>query len=190
MLSGVSPEERVWQMLVDEVGEALIEEAASVSVAQAEKELAAAGFDVAAERARAEAFLASLEGGAAASGSVQAVAQEAPPAPEKKGRSRVMWGAAAAAAVAAGAAAAVYVAQQGEQAKTTPVPPPSTSAPPGPPPEVVAATGLRRRAAIAYDEGHARECLELLDQARAKDPAGDAAPEVTRLREKAALERK
>jgi hypothetical protein len=53
-------EEEVWQALVDEAGELLIEEAASVSVEQAEKELAEAGFDVAAERARAEAFLASL----------------------------------------------------------------------------------------------------------------------------------
>jgi hypothetical protein len=59
-------EELLWQELVDEAGEELIEQAAAVSVAQAEKELAEAGFDVAAERARAEAFLASLEGGAAA----------------------------------------------------------------------------------------------------------------------------
>jgi hypothetical protein len=54
-------EERLWQELVDEAGEELIEEAAAVSVAQAEKDLAAWGFDVAAERARAEAFLVSLE---------------------------------------------------------------------------------------------------------------------------------
>ena len=47
----------LWNKLVDEVGEKEIEAAASVSVAQAEKELAAAGFDVAAERAKAEAFL-------------------------------------------------------------------------------------------------------------------------------------
>jgi hypothetical protein len=57
-------DELLWQKLIDEAGEELIEEAAAVSVAQAEKELAEAGFDVAAERARAEAFLASLEGAA------------------------------------------------------------------------------------------------------------------------------
>jgi len=57
-------EEDLWAALVDEAGEALIEEAASVSVAEAEAYLRAAGFDVAAERARAEAFLASLEGAA------------------------------------------------------------------------------------------------------------------------------
>jgi len=60
-MSGMTREERLWQKLVDEAGEELIEEAAAVSVAQAEKDLAAWGFDVAAERARAEAFLVSLE---------------------------------------------------------------------------------------------------------------------------------
>jgi hypothetical protein len=58
-MAPVSRERRLWEKLVDEI----IDEAASVSVAQAEADLAAAGFDVAAERARAEAFLAWLEGG-------------------------------------------------------------------------------------------------------------------------------
>jgi hypothetical protein len=52
----------LWKVLVDEVAEDEVDRAASVSVAQAEQELAAAGFDVAAERARAEAFLEELEG--------------------------------------------------------------------------------------------------------------------------------
>jgi hypothetical protein len=63
-MSGISREEALWAALVDEAGEELIEQAASVSVAQAEAELRAAGFDVAEERARAEAFLRSLEGAA------------------------------------------------------------------------------------------------------------------------------
>jgi hypothetical protein len=58
-----TPEE-LWQKLVDEAGEELIEAAASVSVEQAEKDLEEAGFDVAAERARAEQFLVDLERGA------------------------------------------------------------------------------------------------------------------------------
>lgn len=53
--------EALWQRLVDEAGEDLIERAAAVSVAQAEKDLAAAGFDVAAERARAVARIVALE---------------------------------------------------------------------------------------------------------------------------------
>ena len=52
----------IWQDLVDEAGEDAIERAASVSVEQAEKELAAAGFDVPAERAKASAFLDELAG--------------------------------------------------------------------------------------------------------------------------------
>jgi hypothetical protein len=51
----------VWQQLVDEAGEDEIDRAASVTVAQAEKDLADAGFDVAAERARAAARLRELE---------------------------------------------------------------------------------------------------------------------------------
>jgi hypothetical protein len=52
---------RLWEGLVDEAGDELVERAASVSVAQAERELREAGFDVKAERAAAEAFLAALE---------------------------------------------------------------------------------------------------------------------------------
>ena len=55
--------ESLWQQLVDEAGEDLIDEAASVSVAQAERELTAAGFDVAAERRAAETLIAALESG-------------------------------------------------------------------------------------------------------------------------------
>jgi hypothetical protein len=55
--------ESLWQQLVDEAGEDLINEAAAVSVAQAERELAAAGFDVVAERRLAEARIAALLSG-------------------------------------------------------------------------------------------------------------------------------
>jgi hypothetical protein len=185
-------EERLWQKLVDEAGEELIEQAAAVSVAQAEKELAEAGFDVAAERARAEAFLVSLETAVAAEeGVAEAVAQEAPrSSPEraakserKKPRLAGVWVAAAAAAVAAGAAV-TYVATRPEET-ASPTPPPSTG-PAAPSAELAAAAYLRQRATGACDKGRGAECLSLLDQAAAKDPAGDATPEVQRLRAKAA----
>lgn len=51
----------LWRQIVDEAGDDLVERAAAVSVAQAEEDLAAAGFDVAAERARAVARIAALE---------------------------------------------------------------------------------------------------------------------------------
>ncbi len=51
----------LWQELVDEAGEDAIDAAAAVTVEQAERDLAAAGFDVAAERAAALAWLDELE---------------------------------------------------------------------------------------------------------------------------------
>src|ERR1700691_105481 len=101
-------EHLLWKKLVDEAGEALIEEAAAVSVAQAEKELAEAGFDVAAERAKAEAVLASLARVAEAEAdapAAEAVPQDAPESlperaakrPSRKARPAVVWAATAAA---------------------------------------------------------------------------------------------
>jgi hypothetical protein len=191
-MSAMTREEKLWQKLLDEAGEELIEQAAAVSVAQAEKDLAAWGFDVAAERARAEAFLVSLETAVAEEGVAEAVAQEAPASQakragkgeRKKPRSAAVWVAAAAAAVAAGAAV-TYVATRPEEARIVPTPPPSTG-PVAPPPELVTAATLRHRATAACDEGRTDDCLSLLDQAAAKDPDGDTTPEVQRLRKKAA----
>ncbi len=53
--------EALWQRLVDEAGEDAIEAAAAVSVAQAERDLGAAGFDVPAERAAGLALIDELE---------------------------------------------------------------------------------------------------------------------------------
>jgi hypothetical protein len=53
----------IWQRLVDETGEEAIEAAVSVSVARAERDLVAAGFDVAAERAVAVAQIDELASG-------------------------------------------------------------------------------------------------------------------------------
>ena len=56
-----SPDE-IWRQLVEEAGEDLVEQAAAISVAQAERELRAAGFDVEAERRAGEAVIARLLG--------------------------------------------------------------------------------------------------------------------------------
>jgi hypothetical protein len=45
--------EALWRQLVEEAGEQAVDEAVAVSVSEAERELAAAGFDVAAERSAA-----------------------------------------------------------------------------------------------------------------------------------------
>ena len=54
------PHAALWKELVDEAGEDAVDRAAAVSVAEAERELAAAGFDVEAERAAARALIAAL----------------------------------------------------------------------------------------------------------------------------------
>ncbi|MGH7439563.1 MAG: hypothetical protein ACRENE_28065 [Polyangiaceae bacterium] len=56
-----SPDD-LWRQLVEEAGADLIEQAAAVTVEQAERELRAAGFDVAAERRAGEAVIARLLG--------------------------------------------------------------------------------------------------------------------------------
>ena len=56
------PPADLWRLLLLEAGEAEIEEAAGVSVAEAERDLAKAGFDVAAERRRAAERLRKLGG--------------------------------------------------------------------------------------------------------------------------------
>lgn len=51
----------LWQQLVDEAGEDAVDAAVAVTVAEAERDLTAAGFDVAAERRVALATIAALE---------------------------------------------------------------------------------------------------------------------------------
>ena len=169
---------------LDAAAEAEIEAAANVSVAQAEKELAAAGFDVAAERAKAEAFLATLERGQDPTAPTEdaapasaAVAQEpAASAPlfieRRRPRPVVFWiGAAAAAAVAGGA---IYVALTQPPAPGPIAPSPSPAAPPSTPaplrnlpPDRVVAADFRRHAAAACDAEEWSVCLADLDEARA-----------------------
>jgi hypothetical protein len=52
--------DEVWRRIVEEAGEDAVSSAASVSVSHAERDLTAAGFDVKAERAKAEAALVAL----------------------------------------------------------------------------------------------------------------------------------
>lgn len=182
-MPAMTREELLWQKLVDEAGEELIEQAAAVSVAQAEKELAEAGFDVAAERARAESFLASLEGVAAK----EAVAQEAPESrprraakSERKGsRPTAVWKATAAAVAVAAGTAVIYVTTRPEDVQPATPPPTGTDA-------AVNVAELRKHAAAACDASRFDECLSLLDQAAARDPAGDKVPAVQELRKKVA----
>lgn len=173
----------LWKHLVAEAGEDEIEQAASVSVEQAEKELTAAGFDVAVERAKAAALLESLASGepegapteAAADTPVHAVAP-VPVQPRRRPSHALTLWLGAAAAVAAGALVYTLLRPTPEPARTLPFPPAS---------DVAAAADLRREAAAACDAQRWNVCLAKLDAARALDPAGDTTPVVVQERQRA-----
>jgi hypothetical protein len=191
----------LWKQLVAEVGEEEIERAASVTVAEAEAELKAAGFDVAGERAKAEAFLEALENGTldrAPHDAPSDVPPEGSPAiasdvPSRRARREDRRGPPSAvvllgtAVVAAAAGAALYASTHTPPQTIAPAPPPSTTplVPSIPAPDLAAAAEQRRLAAADCDAQQWAECLAYLEQARALDPAGDDAPAVKKLRDKA-----
>ena len=191
----------LWKQLVAEVGDEEVERAASVTVAEAEAELKAAGFDVAAERAKAEAFLVALEKGTLDTArhdtpsdvppeGSPAIARDAPPRRARREDRRrppsvvVLLGTAV---VAAAAGAAIYASTHEPPETIAPAPPPSTApfVPSIPPPDLAAAAEQRRVAAADCDAQQWAECLAYLEQARAIDPAGDDSPAVKKLRDKA-----
>jgi hypothetical protein len=177
----------LWRKLDDEAGEDEIDRAASVSEEQAEADLKAAGFDVAAERAKANAFLDALENGPqriAPDAMPQATMRASGAARAKRRvprRFSVAWlaGAATAGGIAGGA---LVTALQSQLPVGTA---PSTSVSVGPSTANPAAADLRRRATAACDAKQWSLCLADLDKARAADPAGDDAPAVKSLRNRA-----
>jgi hypothetical protein len=174
----------LWKELVDEAGEEEIDRAATVSVAQAEAELEAAGFDVAAERAKAGAFVESLR--SEVSNSAPTEAPRGVAAMRRKGpHPAVVWLAAAATFVVV--VGALYTAfRSPEPVSHAPPPAPSGSAPIVPTADDLAvAADLRRKAAAACDAKQWSACLAELDDARAVDPGGDDVAAVKGLREKA-----
>jgi hypothetical protein len=177
----------LWKQLVAEVGDEEVERAANVTVAEAEAELRAAGFDVAAERAKAEAFLDTLD----APPKAATIARDAPPRSARRERRTgvpstvVLIGTAV---VAAAAGAALYASTHEPPETIAPAPPPTSTTPfvPSiPPPDLAAAAEQRRLAAADCDAQQWAECLGYLEQARAIDPAGDDTPAVKKLRDKA-----
>jgi len=162
----------VWRQVVEEAGHE-VGPAADVSVAQAEKELAEAGFDVAAERAKGEAVLAALESGQEVGASERpvprgpALGAPAPEATKRHRSARTRW----VAALAAAAVAIVVI------AIAIPKPDVVTHGRPSPE-ELSQAADLRRKAFEACDAQRYKECREGLDQARTLDPEGEQAPEV------------
>jgi hypothetical protein len=205
------PKSDLWKRLVAEAGaeeDDAIGRAASVAVKEAEAELTAAGFDVPAERAKAAAFLDTLESGALDAetdadpeppvpepppSAATAVAQDAPPhvsvypqPHRKRDRPVVLWIAVAATVVVAAGALYAALGQPPAPGPTPPLPSPTTPAPRSPaPPDLIAAADLRHQAAAACDAKQWSVCLAQLDEARVADPDGDETPAVNTLRSRA-----
>jgi hypothetical protein len=162
---------------------------AKMSDAELDDALAARGVDAKAARERGAALAAKLLAAKGPPGQVVSLAQEQQEQPRRHRRAAWIPLVAAAAAIAAiGAGGAAYVAlRTPEPAPTTPVPS-IEPAPPQPPPEVLAkqeADGLRIRATSECAVGHWNNCVNDLDRAAQRDPGGDAARAVRRLRAKA-----
>jgi hypothetical protein len=167
----------LWSHLADEAAEDEIERAASVSVEQAEAELRAAGFDVAEERAKANAFLDALEGG-----SRGPAVSETPPRSQRRrsGRPAVVWLAAAASIGAVAGGTLVSSVELPLVARSRPHKPSAA--------ELASAAQLRRDATIACGAKQWSVCLADLDKARAVDPDGDDAQVAKDLRGEAVAE--
>jgi len=176
----------LWKELVDEAGDDEIDRAATVSVAQAEAELAAASFDVAAERANAGAFVGALGGGVSSAPARETAPRAPEPTLRKARRARVLWLAAAASFAVVGGGALYAALQSPPPVGHAPPPTPPGSAPVVPPADDLAvAADLRRKAAAACDAKQWSVCLADLDDARAVDPGGDDGAVVKLLRDKA-----
>jgi hypothetical protein len=193
----------IWNVLLDQAREddafeAVVAATDALSDEQVADELRLAGFQMAEVQRAALAPLAELgllpPASEPAMQPVQAVAQVVPlPSIDRSKRRRpaVLWLAAAATTATVGGGvlyATLHAPSQPSPIVPEPTvaPPPSTSAPVvPPPPDLVAARDLRARASDALAIGDAAQCLELLDQAKTIDPAGDEAADVAALRRRA-----
>ena len=197
-----SPEEMLAvleaQAREDEAFEAPMRELAAMSDAQLDEHLRGLGLDPAQlEREALTLFVeaAPAEAAGALPSAVQAVPQQAGKssfAGETRRRRPLAvaaWLAAGAAAATAGGALLYSLTRPAPEQPAPPAPSPSPSEAPStlPEPTPVAMTPAdeRKIAAAALDQGRPDECLRLLDRAKQADPAGDAAPDVQALRDRA-----
>ncbi len=183
----------IWKELAAEArDDEEIERLASLSDAALDEELAAGGFDVAKERAEAQAVVDELERGVVArrAKELEAGARARSLRPPSRRRPLAFW--LAAAAVAAMAAGGLVYALTHPVAPPAPhvVPVPSSApAPESPSERLIAASELRKHAFAACAASHWEECLARFDEASRLDPAGDQEPAVKAQREKAEWER-
>ncbi len=186
----------IWKEIVAEArDDEEIERLASLSGTAIDAELAAAGFDVAKERAEAQAVVDELERGVVArrAKELEAGARARSLRPPSRRRPLAFWLAAAAVAAMAGGGLVYALTHPGTPPAPPVVPAPSVpSSAPGPesPSErLIAASELRKHAFAECAARNWEECLARFDEASRLDPAGDQEPAVKAQREKAESER-
>jgi hypothetical protein len=197
-MPGKRTPEEIWNELEKEALEdERVERAATAKPEDVARRLAAAGFDVDAERAEARAFRDQLAQRvaarrAAAQRRATANATANTNAKRRPRRRVVVWLAAAAVAVAAGGGL-LYARMSHRPLPAPPAPlVPSPRAPaPGPSnsgPPLISAEDLRQQAFAHCAASEWSACLDSFDDAARLDPAGDAAPGIQEARRKAVAE--
>ena len=197
-----SPEEMLTvleqQAREDEAFEAPMRELAAMSDAQLDDHLRGLGLDPAQLEKEALALFVDASPADASTSAlpsaVQAVPQHGGKAFTGETRRRrplgvAAWLAAGAAAATAGGALLYSLTRPAPEQPAPPAPSPSPSeapsAAPEPMPVAMTPADERKAAATSLDVGRPDECLRLLDRAKEADPAGDTAPDVQALRDRA-----
>jgi|SRR5579859_6163628 len=161
-----TPEQIVKELEEQARDDAAVEKLASMTGPELEGEIADAGFDVAEEKAAAQAFRQKLDQSAAARRAE--LAPKAAPEPERAPHLRRRpWAGIAAGAAAAAGAIGIYAAAVGPSGVS------------GGEPE---AATLRRDGLAACAAHEWEPCLQKLDRARTLDPPGDLAADVQQAR--------
>jgi len=184
----------IWKEIVAEArDDEEIERLASLSDAAVDEELASAGFDVAKERAEAQAAVDELERGVVArrAKELEAGARARSLRPPSRRRPLAFWLAAAAVAAMAAGGLVYALTHPGAPPPVLPAPSvPSSSAPAQKPPseQLIAASELRKHAFAECAARNWEECLARFDEASRLDPAGDQEPAVKAARDRAQSE--
>ena len=182
-----TPEE-VLQGIEDSEVDEEVDRVLAMTPEQRQKELEAAGFDMAELHAKADAVYAKMQRAPVEAKRMELEAEARGRSLRPKARSRpvVLWVAAAATVAVGGALVYAMLARPSREPEIRPLPAASTAtAPPVPSEDLVDNVYLRRQAFAACAAKRWTECLARLDEAKQVDPAGDALPEVQLERQKA-----
>jgi hypothetical protein len=163
-----------------------VERVLAMTPEQRQKDLEAAGFDMAELNAKADAAYEAMQRAPVEAKRKELEGQARAKSLRPKARQRpvVLWVAAVATAVVAGGVVYAMIARPPEGPQVPP-PTPTATTPPMPSVDLVVAADLRRRAFAACSAKQWEACLARFDEAKQGDPGGDAAPEVQLARQKA-----